>query len=167
MAVRRPTTGQVKRQAEQTARKAVAHPWFERLARLGYASKGVVYLLAGLFTARAAFGLGGGAAADKNGVLLKILAEPFGKFVLAVIGIGLIGYILLRFAQALLDPEHKGTHAKGIAQRVGYLLSGLFYVGLALTSLRLAAGLSANTADQSQSLVARVFEAPLGRWLIG
>lgn len=166
MAVRSPSTGPVKQQVKQATQRAVDNPWFERLARLGYASKGVVYLLAGLFSARAAFGLGG-AAADKNAVLLKILAEPFGKFVLAVIGIGLLGYISLRFTQALLDPEHKGTDAKGIAQRVGYLLSGLFYVGLALTSLRLAFGLSANTGDQSQSLVVRVFELPLGRWLVG
>ena len=110
MAVRSPSTGPVGQQIKQVTTKAVANPWFERLARLGYASKGVVYLLAGMFTARAAFGLGG-VAADKNGVLLKILAEPFGKFMLAVIGIGLLGYILLRFTQALLDPEHKGTGA--------------------------------------------------------
>jgi len=166
MAARSPSTGPVRQQVKQATRKAVDNPWFERLARFGYASKGVVYLIAGLLTARAAFGLGG-QATDKNDALMTILAEPFGKFVLAAIGIGLIGYILLRFVQALLDPEHKGTDAKGIAQRAGYLLSGLFYVGLVLTSLRLAAGLSANTGDQSQSLVARVFEAPLGRWLVG
>lgn len=166
MAARSPSTGPVRQQVKQATRKAVDNPWFERLAHFGYASKGVVYLIAGLLTVRAAFGLGG-QATDKNGALMTILAEPFGKFVLAVIGIGLLGYILLRFVQALLDPEHKGTDAKGIAQRAGYLLSGLFYVGLALTSVRLAAGLSTNTGDQSQSLVARVFDAPLGRWLVG
>src|SRR3954465_14462164 len=128
MAVHSPSTGPVRQQVKQATRKAVANPWFERLARFGYASKGVVYLIAGLFTARAAFGLGG-QATDKNGALLTILAGPFGKLALALIGIGLIGYILLRFVQALLDPEHKGTDAKGVAQRVGYVLSGLFYVG--------------------------------------
>jgi hypothetical protein len=166
MAVRSPSTGPVGQQVKQATQKAVDSPWFERLARFGYASKGIVYLIAGLFTARAAFGLGG-QATDKNGALLTILAEPFGKLVLAAIGIGLIGYILLRFAQALLDPEHKGADAKGLAQRVGYLLSGLFYVGLAVTALRLAGGLPADTGDQSQGLVARVFELPLGRWLAG
>jgi len=166
MAVRSPSTGPARQQVEQATRKAVDNPWFERLARLGYASKGVVYLLAGIFTARAAFGLGG-RATDKNGALLTILAEPFGKVLLAVIGTGLIGYILLRFVQALLDPEHKGSDAKGIAQRAGYLISGLFYVGLALASLRLAAGLPANTGDQSQGLIARVFEVPFGHWLVG
>jgi hypothetical protein len=166
MAAHSPSTGPVGQQVKQATRKVVDNPWFERLARFGYASKGVVYLIAGLMTVRAAFGLGG-QATDKNGALLTIIAEPFGRFLLAAIGIGLIGYILLRFVQALLDPEHKGSDAKGIAQRVGYLLSGLLYVGLVLTSLRLAVGLPANSGDQLQSLVARVFEAPLGRWLVG
>jgi hypothetical protein len=166
MAVRSPSTGPVGEQVKQATRKAVANPWFERLARFGYASKGIVYLIAGLFTARAAFGFGG-RATDKNGALLTILAEPFGQFMLVLIGVGLIGYVLLRFVQALLDPEHKGDDAKGIAQRAGYLLSGLLYGGLALSALRLAIGIRGGVGDQSESLAARVFELPLGRWLVG
>jgi hypothetical protein len=166
MAVHSPSTGPIRQQVKQATRKAVANPWFERLARFGYASKGVVYLIAGLFTARAAFGLGG-QATDKNGALLTILAEPFGRFMLALIGAGLIGYVLLRFVQALLDPEHKGDDARGIVQRAGYLLSGLLYGGLALTALRLAIGMRGDAGDQSQTLAARVFDVPLGRWLVG
>ena len=111
----------VKRQAEQTARRAVNHPWFVALARFGYAAKGVVYLLAGLLTARAAFGLGG-RATDKRAALQTILAEPFGRFALVLIGVGLIGYVLLRFVQALLDPERKGSDAKGLAIRAGVVV---------------------------------------------
>jgi hypothetical protein len=166
MAVHRPSSGPVQQQVKQATKKAVANPWFERLARFGYASKGVVYLIAGLLTARAAFGLGG-RAIDKNGALLTILAEPFGRFTLFLIAVGLIGYVLLRFVQALLDPEHKGDDPKGIAQRVGYLVSGLLYGGLALSALRLSFGLPGGAGEQSQSLVARVFAVPLGRWLVG
>jgi hypothetical protein len=166
MAVHSPSTGPVQQQVKQATKKAVAHPWFERLVRFGYASKGIVYLIAGLLTARAAFGLGG-RVTDKNGALLTILAEPFGRFLLLLIGIGLIGYVLLRFVQAFLDPEHKGDDPKGIAQRVGYLVSGLLYGGLALTALRLSLGMPAGAGDKSQGLAARVFELPLGRWLVG
>ena len=157
----------VKRQAEQTAGRAVDHPWFAALARFGYAAKGAVYLLAGVLTARAAFGLGG-QPADKRAALQTILSEPFGRVALVLIGVGLIGYMLLRFVQALLDPERKGSDAKGLAIRAGYLLSGLAYGGLALTALRLAAGAAGGRAgDNQQGLVARVFTLPLGRWLIG
>src|SRR3954452_12806547 len=99
MTARSPSTGPVRQQVKQATRKAVDNPWFERLARFGYASKGVVYLIAGLLTARAAFGLGG-QATDKNGALMTILAEPLGKFVLILIGVGLIGYVVLCFVQA-------------------------------------------------------------------
>ena len=50
MAVDNSYSPRVKQKAEQVARQAVDHPWFERLARFGYASKGIVYLLAGIAT---------------------------------------------------------------------------------------------------------------------
>src|SRR5919201_941439 len=106
----------VKQQLEQGARGATSSPWFERLARFGYAAKGVVYLVGGALSARAAFGLGG-TTTDSQGVLITILSEPFGKLMLVLIGIGLIGYVLLRLVQAFMDPEQKGSDAKGIALR--------------------------------------------------
>ena len=57
----------------------------------------------------------GGATTDARGALQTILSEPFGKIALVLIGIGLIGYVLLRLVQALGDPEHRGSDAKGIA----------------------------------------------------
>jgi hypothetical protein len=156
----------VKQEAEQTARQAVNHPWFSRLARFGYAAKGVVYLLAGLLSAQAAFGLRG-SPADKQEVLWTLVAEPFGQAALGLIAVGLLGYVLLRFAQALLDPEGKGSDAKGWAIRAGYLISGLLYAGLAVTAVRLAFGRNASGSRSEQSLAARVFALPLGRWLAG
>ncbi len=121
----------VKQQLEQGARGATRSPWFERLARFGYAAKGVVYLISGLLSARAAFGLGG-TTTDSQGVLVTMLSEPLGKLMLVLIGIGLIGYVLLRLAQAFLDPERKGGDAKGHrathwvpVQRIGVWRLGL------------------------------------------
>ena len=133
---------------------------------LGYAAKGVVYLVVGALSARAAFGLGG-ATTDSRGALLTILSEPFGTLMLALIGIGLIGYVLLRLVQAFMDPEHKGSDAKGIALRIGYLISALVYAGLAWFALRLASGVGGTNSDQSQGWIVRLFSLPLGRWLVG
>lgn len=157
--------GKVKAEAGQAAQRAVNTVWFERLARLGYAAKGVVYLVAGAFSARAAFGLGG-ATTDSRGALQQILTGPFGTFALAVIGIGLLGYALLRVVQAAMDPERKGSDTKGIALRLGYLFSGLIYAGLALSALRLAMGSGSEGGNPTQDWVARVFSFPLGRWLV-
>src|SRR5919112_822173 len=42
-------------QAEQAVRSAVRNPWVERLARFGYAARGVVYAVIGLLAIQAAF----------------------------------------------------------------------------------------------------------------
>lgn len=156
---------QVTQQARQRAEQVAAHPWFKRLARFGYAAKGVVYLVAGVLSARAAFGLGG-ATTDSRGALLTILSEPFGKLMLALIGVGLIGFVALRLVQAFMDPENKGHDPKGIAIRIGYLISAAVYGTLALSALRLAVGVG-NANNGQQGFIVRLFTMPLGRWLVG
>jgi hypothetical protein len=160
------SAGNVKQQVKRSAQQATVHPWFKYLARFGYAAKGLVYLVAGALSARAAFGLGG-TTTDSRGALLQILSEPFGKLMLVLIGAGLIGYVLLRLAQAFLDPEHKGSDTKGIALRAGYLFSALVYAGLAWTAFRLASGSGGASGNQTQDWVTRLFALPLGRWLVG
>jgi hypothetical protein len=158
--------GKVAAKAHQAAQDAVNNEWFERLAHLGYAAKGIVYLVAGAFSARAAFGLGG-ATTDTRGALQRILTGPFGKIALGVIAVGLVGYVLLRLVQAFMDPERKGTDPKGLAIRAGYVISAAVYASLALTAVRLANGSGASSGNPQQSMVARVFALPLGRWLVG
>lgn len=65
--------------------------WVERLGRFGYVSKGVVYGIVGLLAAQAAFGRGG-KTTDTQGALQTIVNQPFGKFLLALVAIGLIGF---------------------------------------------------------------------------
>jgi hypothetical protein len=166
MTHRKVVGGGIKQPIKQSAQRVTGSPWFEQVARFGYAAKGVVYLVAGALSVRAAFGLGG-APTDSRGALQKIVTEPFGKVMLLLIGTGLIGYVLLRLVQAFLDPEHKGSDAKGIATRTGYAVSGVVYAGLAWTALQLAYGSGGTGGNQSQSWVAQLFVLPFGRWLIG
>jgi hypothetical protein len=123
---------------KQSIRRAASHAWFERLARLGYASKGLVYFIVGFLAAQAAFSMGG-RTTDTSGALSAIVNQPFGKFLLFLVTIGIIGYALWRIVQTIIDPEHQGQKmdAKRIAQRIGYALSALAYAGLALTAVKL------------------------------
>lgn len=141
--------------------------WVERLARFGYAAKGVVYGIVGLLAAQAAFGAGG-KTTDTQGALATILAQPFGKFLLAVVAIGLIGYVFWRFVQAIKDPENQGTDIKGILQRIGYGINGVIYAGLALSAIQLVAGSGGNGSQNStQDWTARLLSQPFGQWLVG
>lgn len=140
--------------------------WVERLARLGYTTKGMVYGLIGMLALMAAFGLGG-QTTDSSGALRTISRQPFGKFLLVLITIGLLGYALWRFIECFQDPERKGTNVKGILTRIGYAISGLIYAGLAWTAAKLVMGAEAGKSNSQQDWTARILEQPLGQWLIG
>lgn len=153
---------------QRPVRQVAAHPWFERLARLGCAAKGVVYFIVGLLAAQAAIGAGG-ATTDTSGALQAIVTQPFGKFLLGVVTVGIIGYVLWRSVQTVLDPEHAGqTHdAKRSLRRVGYAGSALAYTGLALTAIKLILGSGGSNGHATQDWTARFLEQPFGQWLVG
>ena len=153
---------------KQSIRQAASHAWFERLARLGYVSKGLVYFIVGFLAAQAAFSMGG-RTTDTSGALSEIVNQPFGKFLLFLVTIGIIGYALWRIVQTILDPEHQGqkTDAKRIAQRIGYALSALAYAGLALTAVKLIMGSGGGNSNTTEDLTAQILAQPFGQWLVG
>ncbi len=153
---------------KQSVRRATSDSRFDRLARLGYAAKGFVYFIIGFLAAQAAFGTGG-RTTDSSGALTTIVTQPFGKFLLFLVTIGIIGYVLLQIAQTILDPEHAGEKmdAKRIAQRVGYGFSALAYSGLALTAVKLIIGSGGNSGNATEDWTAKLLAQPFGRWLVG
>lgn len=154
---------------ERQVQRATTHPWFEKLARFGYAAKGAVYFVIGLLATQAAIG-SGGETTNTSGALREILAQPFGKFLLSLVAIGIIGYVLWRLVQTFLDPEHRGEElsAKRIVQRLGYAVSAISYGGLAATAIRLIFGLRTDGNSASpQDWTARFLAQPFGQWLVG
>jgi Domain of Unknown Function (DUF1206) len=105
-------------EAKQAARTVATNTWTTGLVRLGYAVKGVVYLIIGGLAAELAVGHGG-KATDQRGAMQAIAAQPFGKFLLIVVAIGLLGYALWSFIQRAFDLDGKGRDAKGVVARLG------------------------------------------------
>jgi Domain of Unknown Function (DUF1206) len=148
--------------AERAARKA--SPWIERLARVGYAAYGVVYVLVGVLAVQAAFG-GGGKTASQEGALRQVLFAPLGRILLAVVVIGLLVYAMWRLFQGFLDPENEGTGAKGIVKRSDHVINGLFHAALALSAGRLVLGSGGGGGGSPDDWTARLLAQPLGRWV--
>ena len=137
------------------------------LARLGFAAIGVVYLLMGTLALLAALGQRAGARTDKEEAVQRLQEVPGGSVLLGLIAVGLLGYIVWRFTQAIRDTEDKGSGAKGLGTRLWFAASGLFYSGLALYAGRLALqGRAEKGGDAPQSLTAKVLGWPGGDWLI-
>ena len=161
-------------QAYQRAKQGARHtarahsPAIEGLGRLGFAAYGIVYILVGLLAAMAALGRGGDTT-DTYGALSWIVEAPYGRLLLAVIAVGLVGYALWRFIQATLDTEGHGGEAKGMLVRAGYVFRGAVYAGLALSAARLAmgSGTSGSSDGQMQDWTARLLAQPWGAGLLG
>ncbi|HIK16304.1 MAG TPA: DUF1206 domain-containing protein [Leptolyngbyaceae cyanobacterium M33_DOE_097] len=131
----------------------------------------LVYFVVGLLAAQAAF-TSGGKTTDTSGALQEIITQPFGKFLLSIVAIGLIGYTCWRFVQTVLDPEHRHEDegAKAIGRRFGYAFSTFAYGGLTLTALSLIFGWGSGGGDggnSTQDWTARILAQPFGQWLVG
>jgi hypothetical protein len=163
MTLREPLPEKIK----QPVRQEISYPWVERLARLGYAAKGLVYFIVGLLAAQAASS-SGGKTTGTSGALETIVTQPFGKFLLSIVTLGLIGYALWRFVQTILDPEHSGEEMNGkrIIKRLGYAFSAIAYFSLAVTSIKIIMGSSSGDSDSVEDWTIYFLHQPFGRWLV-
>ncbi len=140
----------------------------ERLARLGYASVGIVYMIVGGSAAAAGLGKRGGVGSHADALQL-IRDQPFGKVLLIVLALGMGGYTIWRFTSALMDDEHRGSDAKGLGIRLGSFGRGLIYAVFAVEAVRMAmerGGGGEGGEQQTQHWTRRLMDAPFGRWLL-
>src|SRR3954453_16461305 len=102
----------------------------QKLARLGYAASGAVYLIIGGLALLAAAG-SGGRTTDSKGAFQALLEAPFGAVLLAIIAIGFLCFAAWRLAQAFFDADRRGQQPKALIRRAAYGGSAAVYVGLA------------------------------------
>ncbi|AKF51781.1 DUF1206 domain-containing protein [Pseudomonas syringae pv. aptata] len=105
------------------------------LARGGYAARGVVYLIIGLFAVLAA--QGSSQPADSHSSLEALLSQPFGGVLVGVVIVGLLAFAAWRVLQATRDVDHHGRELKGLVIRGGLLVGGFTYGALAFFALGL------------------------------
>ena len=138
----------------------------EWLARAGHAAKGVIYAVLGLVCLRIA--LGGAGRVDGPEPLRVVAEEVFGQLLLILLALGLLVFVLWRFAQAIEDPERRGRTRNGLLVRGGLILSGLIYGGMAYTAAAIAFGLPGGGPrnPDAPEWTAWVMSHPPGLWLV-
>lgn len=138
--------------------------WIERLARVGFAAKGVVYAVVGGLAAMLATGQGG-RATGSGGALSTIGNSPFGSVALVIVAVGLVGYAVWRLVEAVEDPRGRGNDMKGFALRTSSAAKGLAYGYLGVeAALMLMRGMEKGSDDsRAQHWTAQVLAAPFGR----
>jgi hypothetical protein len=110
-------------------------PSLEMFTRVGFAARGVMYVVIGYLALR--FG-----QTESGEGALAALAEGSGKLLLGIMALGFAAYGVWRLSEALVDTEGHGSDVKGSAARIGGALSGLIHLGLALVAANLAFGRS-------------------------
>lgn len=154
------------RTGRAATREVQENPLVENLERFGYIARGLIYILIGYFALRLAF-VGNGKAVDQTGALQLLAAQPFGKYLLIAMAIGLIAYSFWGFIRAFFDVLGRGHDLKGLAARFGFFTSGVSYGALAIVAWNFALGTGGGSAGKPQDMSAQFLSKPYGPLLVG
>ena len=156
----------IARRAKSATKHTAQHPALELLERAGYIVRGVLDAAMGTFALGLAAGLGG-TATDQSGSLVILSGGPAGRAILLAVILGLGAYALWGFVRAIFDPLHRGKDASGIADRLGFVWSGIAYGSVVLFALHLFIGSAPGpTHDGTQDTIAKVLALPAGQAVV-
>jgi len=144
---------------------ASVRPWLGRLVRLGYLAKGLIYSLIGVLALRVALGLRGGQLTDPSGALRTLLGQPFGRAMLAVIGVGIVGYAAYYIFEALADLRRRGGGVRGWSGRILTIIKAAVYGTVGVQALQVVL-FDQRPRDRTEQGASAVMQFPLGEWLL-
>ena len=153
---------------EATEARDEVKPWVKPLARFGYGANGFVYLAVGILALQAARGPSDPSVSRRQ-ALLELVTGPFGRVLLALITLGLVGYSLGHLLMAARAPEK--TEREGlldVGNRAAHVGGAILHLGLALVAGQILFGVggSGGRGSRSEDWTAAIMAQPLGRWLI-
>lgn len=136
---------------------------FILLVRLGYAARGITYMLLGYL----ALATAGKARDGAQSVFDYLEAVPLGTVILYIIAVGLLAYSAFKLLSAVSDIQHRGSDAGGVVKRIGDAASAVAYLVLCYAAFQFAHGDKSSSGDNSQKIAGSVLQWELGPVVIG
>ncbi|MEP6760183.1 MAG: DUF1206 domain-containing protein [Sporichthyaceae bacterium] len=141
--------------------RAANSDWLARMARVGLAARGLIYVLVGVLAIEVA--RGGSARTDQKGALAKIAEQPFGRFLLWVVAAGMLAYGLWRLGEGIWGRREETDEKKRTLKRVESVASGVANIAISITAARFAMG---SGGGGGKNLSSRLLDAPGGKTIM-
>jgi hypothetical protein len=154
--------------------------WRDPLGRAGLATKGVLYLVVGLLAVQFARGDTSSSNVGREGAIETVARQPFGKFLLVAIVVGLVALTLWHVVLVVTGDPVKGGEAK---DRARYAVKAVIYGAASVTAWSILAanwsapGTSAGDGqsgsgsgsgnESEQQATAMLLDLPAGRLITG
>lgn len=132
-----------------------------RIAVFGLITKGLIYLLLGIFVLLQAFNVSSGDN-DKTGVLREMEKTFAGRWLLPFLVLGLVCYSIWRTVEA-----YKSARNKKWGKALRYFFSGWVYLLLAYSAATVFFHTSKSNEDSERQLADKLLDMPFGQWWTG
>jgi hypothetical protein len=149
----------------------LASSWRDPLGRAGLVAQGVLYVLLGVLAIQFALGETSSDEVNQTGAFEQVGAQPFGRFLLVALTLGLAAMALWRLVQAAVGDPVEGDDA---SDRAEFSVKAVIYAALTATAAKVTVdNWSGGTEDQAsgdrqqQEAASTLFDLPAGRWLVG
>jgi hypothetical protein len=140
--------------------KSEKFSWF---VRLGYAARGLMYLVIGYLALSSS-----GHDKSQRGAMAYVHDNlPGGSVLLFATAAGMLAYALYRECSLLFDVEHHGGKPKGLAVRAAHGGIGLIYAALAWSAYQIAQGHRQSAGGGVHEATKTVFSLGVGPLALG
>ena len=149
--------------ADKTDEKLDEHPWAEWLPKAGWLARGFVYGFMGWTVLMISFQKESADEASSKGAVVALADQPFGKFIIGALAIGLAALVVW---EALTLALMRDTDAKAWFKRLSAATTMVIYAGLAFTAARAALGMSADSGGGIERLSKGLLSSTPGRIVV-
>lgn len=138
---------------------------FITLVRLGYAARGLTYIVLGVL----ALGTTGKAVDGASGVFDYLQEMPLGEPLLWIVALGLFAYGLFKLLSGAANLQHRQSDTMGVAKRIGDLGSGVAHFFLAYAAYAFATGTRTSSSDSGgiEAMAGPMLDFSFGPFVIG
>lgn len=153
-----------------SAGRHAGRDWRSGMARFGLTAKAVLYAALGILAFGVARGSSGSGEVSHEGAIELVASQPFGRWLLVILTLGLVSLGLWKLLAALTGDPAKDD---GTVRRVIFALKGLLYLGAAGTAAALVisnwggdASGSGGGSGSNEQAAATLMSLPYGPWIV-